>query len=182
MSEGVGAVEIAGMGVDCAVTVAADQGRVWRVVSDIEVPARFSPELQRVRWLDGARGPALGARFEGFNRNDAIGEWRTESHVVECDEPRAFGWAVVDADRLLGDVPPDPAAPMATWRFEVVAVPAGCLVRHAVRFGPAPSGLTVAMAARPGRERRVLDFRLGVLRSGIEQTLQGVKRITEGGA
>ncbi|MDX3128387.1 hypothetical protein PV367_00855 [Streptomyces europaeiscabiei] len=34
-------------------------------MTDIALPARLSPELQRVEWLDGAEAPMVGARFAG---------------------------------------------------------------------------------------------------------------------
>lgn len=51
--------------VECDVHVAADPARVWELVTDIELPTRFSPELRSVRWLDGATGPVPGARSRG---------------------------------------------------------------------------------------------------------------------
>ena len=67
--------------------------RVWELVTDMQLIARFSDELQEVQWLDGARGPSLGARFTGRNRNEALGEWTTTSHVVEFEPQRVFGWS-----------------------------------------------------------------------------------------
>src|SRR3712207_3727366 len=37
---------------DVEVAIAAPPERVWEVVADIELPVRFSSELQEVRWLD----------------------------------------------------------------------------------------------------------------------------------
>jgi hypothetical protein len=103
--------------VSCDVHVEAAPSRVWHLVTDIALPARLSPEVQRAERLDGAEGPTVGARFVGYNRQPLVGEWRTVSHVVELAEQRVFGWAVIDPDGRFGPQTPAPARPMATWRF-----------------------------------------------------------------
>src|SRR4051794_37882428 len=105
-----------GPSVECEVYVEAEPARLWKLVTDIELPARFSPELRRVRWLAGATRPVMGACFEGHNHNALLGEWRTVSQVVEFDAPRAFGWTVVDPDGRFGSGPAESGTPMATWR------------------------------------------------------------------
>ncbi|MFC0865393.1 SRPBCC family protein [Sphaerimonospora cavernae] len=165
--------------VECEVRIDADPARVWELVTDIELPARFSPELQRVRWLDGADRPAVNARFEGHNRNDMLGEWRTVSHVVELDAPRAFAWAVVDPDGRFGTAIPDPRTPVATWRFVLDPEAGGTRLVHGARIGPAPSGLTLTISRSPEREEAIVRRRLDDLRSGIENTLRGIKSLAE---
>ncbi|MFG2728325.1 SRPBCC family protein [Streptomyces canus] len=49
----------------CDVHVGADPSRVWDLVTDIGLPARLSPELQRAAWLDGAEKPAVGRASRG---------------------------------------------------------------------------------------------------------------------
>src|SRR4051812_48473350 len=127
------------------IDVDAPPDRVWPVVADIAVPARFSAELQQVRWLDGAAGPALGARFVGVNSNELMGTWETTSTIVEWEPGRRLGWAVAD-----------PANPSASWRFELQPAGGGTRVRHWARLGPGPSALTEAIAERPHRESRII--------------------------
>ena len=67
--------------VDAEVLVDASADRVWELISDIELPARFSSELQSAHWLD-ASAPAAGARFVGRNAHPAAGEWQTTSVVT----------------------------------------------------------------------------------------------------
>jgi uncharacterized protein YndB with AHSA1/START domain len=161
------------------VRVRAALSSVWDLVTDIELPARFSPELRRVRWLDGAVRPVLGARFEGHNHNQVLGEWRTVSYVVELAAPRVFGWAVVDPDGRFGDVGPGPEAPMATWRFELAPEADGVRVRLGVRIGPARSGLSLAIDRMPDREAVIIQRRLADLRTGIQATLAGIRSMAE---
>ncbi|GIH69956.1 hypothetical protein Mth01_22090 [Sphaerimonospora thailandensis] len=165
---------------ECEVHIEADPARVWELVTDIELPARFSPELQRVRWLDGADRPAVNARFEGHNRNDMLGEWRTVSHVVELDAPRVFAWAVVDPDGRFGAAAPDPRTPVATWRFVLEPEAGGTRLVHGARIGPAPSGLTLAISRSPERVEAIVRWRLTDLRAGMEHTLHGIRSLAEG--
>jgi hypothetical protein len=152
---------------------------VWKLVTDIEVPARFSPELQHVEWLDDAIAPGVGARFAGYNRHPAIGEWRTVSEIVELDPERAFGWSVMDADGRFGAPSADPAKPMATWRFGLEPDPNGSCLRQSVCIGPGRSGLSVAIDHMPDKEENLVAGRLGELRIGIESTLRGIKAVAE---
>ena len=82
--------------------IAAPQERVWELVSDIALMPRMSSELQSVEWLDGATGPAPGARFVGRSKHKALGEWATTSHIVEFEPPRVFAWAKPLAAGLIG--------------------------------------------------------------------------------
>ncbi|GIH73903.1 SRPBCC family protein [Planobispora longispora] len=161
------------------VHIQAEPARVWELVTDIELPARFSPELRRVRWLDAADRPAVGARFEGRNHNSIMGEWRTVSYVTELDAPRAFAWAVVDPDGRFGGGAADPRAPMATWRFDLRPGSGGTLLRQSVRLGPARSGVSLAIDRMPEKEEAIVRHRLTDLLAGIQATLQGVKTLAE---
>lgn len=165
--------------VRCDMYVQADPQRLWDLVTDIELPARFSPELQRVCWLDGADRPAIGARFEGYNRNALLGDWRTISYVVELDAPRVFGWAVVDPDGRFGPGGGDPGRPMATWRFELAPEAGGVRLALGARLGPARSGLSLAIDRMPEKEEALVRNRVADLREGAEATLRGIKSLAE---
>ncbi len=164
---------------EVAVPVDAPPGVVWDLVADIELPTRFSPELHTVRWLDGADVPAVGARFEGHNRNDVLGDWRTVCEVVEYTAPCVFGWAVFDADGRFGPAGTDPAHPTATWRFVLDPAGRGTRLRLAVRLGTAPSGLTAAVTRAPEHEEAIVTGRLAQLRRGMHATLDGIRALAE---
>lgn len=154
--------------------VAAPVSRVWELVTDIALPARLSPELYRVAWLDGAERAAPYARFEGFNRNDVLGEWRTVSYVVELVEPRVFAWAVTDADGRYGAPTSDPARPMATWRYELAPEDGGTRLHQSVVLGPARSGVDLAIDRWPDRAEQIVATRLADLRAAMATTLDGI--------
>jgi carbon monoxide dehydrogenase subunit G len=163
------------------IEIAAEPARVWELVTDIGLPARLSPELQRVEWLDGATTAAVGARFAGFNRNPRIGEWRTVSEIVEFDPHRAFGWAVLDADGRYGEPADDPADALAIWRFTLEPTASGTLLRQSVRIGTGNSGLTVVVSRTPDMEEQMIKARFADLHTGMDATLGGIKSLAEEG-
>ncbi|GAA2739422.1 MULTISPECIES: SRPBCC family protein [Kitasatospora] len=167
--------------VQCEIRVEAPVERVWELVADIGLPARLSPELQRVEWVGGADRPALGARFEGYNRHPVGGEWRTLSQVVELEAGRVLGWAVMDVDGLFGEATEDPAHRLAAWRFEVEPEDGGTRLRQSVQIGPGRSGVSPWIDRMPEREEQVVATRLKELRAGIEATLGGIKALAEEG-
>jgi hypothetical protein len=150
------------------VIVAAPIERVWELVIDINLPARFSAEFQGAEWVD--EGPALGARFVGRNYHQALGQWKTTSWVNRYDPPREFGWVVSDPDN-----------PSATWWFVLDAEPDGVRLRQGARMGPAPSGLSIAIQAMPDKEERIVARRLEEFEKNMRATLEGIKQLAEAG-
>lgn len=149
--------------------IAAAPERVWQLVSDIELMPTLSPELGSVEWLDGAKGPVLGARFVGRNQHDALGEWETTSYVVELDPPRTFAWAVGDPDH-----------PAATWRFSVEPVHGGTVLRQRMQLGPAPSGLSPAIERMPDKEQKIIFNRLRELEANMSIAVEEIRKLAEG--
>ncbi len=74
----------------------APAARIWALVSDVTTTGRFSPETFEVEWLDGATGPALGARFRGHVRRNGRGPvYWTVCRVTACEPDREFGFEVL---------------------------------------------------------------------------------------
>ena len=113
--------------------IEAPPHRVWEIVSDIELMPTMSQELQSVEWLDGATEPVVGTRFVGHSKHEALGEWATTSHVIECEPERVLAWAVED-----------PANPTAIWRFRLQPKDGGTELSQWMQMGPARSGQTLA--------------------------------------
>jgi uncharacterized protein YndB with AHSA1/START domain len=156
--------------VEVAIHIDAPPDRVWPLLTDIDLPARFSGEFQGARWLDGRAGPAVGARFAGRNRHQAIGEWETTCVVVACEEGRVFAWAVGE-----------PEHPSASWSFELEPEQGGSRLRQWARMGPAPSGLTAAIEAMPEKEERIVARRLDEFRANMTSVLEGIRVLAETG-
>ncbi|MEA3020680.1 MAG: hypothetical protein QOI47_2204 [Actinomycetota bacterium] len=143
--------------------VDAPPADVWPLVSDINVPARFSSEFQGATWIDDDH-------FRGRNRHEAAGEWETTCVVTERSEPSVFAYAVGDA-----------ANPSASWRFSLAPEGSGTRLTQWMRMGPAPSGLSPAIAAMPDKEERIIARRLDEHRFNMLMTLEGIKDLAESG-
>jgi nitroreductase len=157
-----------GPGAVAEIDIDAPPAAVWVLVTDLDLPARFSTEFQGAAWLTDERG--VGAVFEGRNQHPAVGEWTVPCYVDAYDEPRAFGWRTSAADN-----------PGARWRFDLEPRDRGTRLRFAYVMGPGPSGTTMAIASHPGKEGRVLRRRLDEVHANMERTVQGVKQLAEAG-
>jgi uncharacterized membrane protein len=144
--------------------------RVWALVSDVGRMPGLSDELQSVEWLDGATMPAVGARFLGRSRHEALGDWSTTSYVIEYEPGRVFAWAVED-----------PADPSAVWRFRLHAGDGGTELSEWVQLGPGPSGLSVAIGRMPDKEEKIVFVRLREFERNMTATLERIKRLAETG-
>jgi hypothetical protein len=155
-------------GTSAEVVIAAPPERVWELVTDIELPARFSDEFLGASWV-GGEGPAVGASFVGRSMHPAMGEWEAESFVEYYEEGRRFGWATVSLSN-----------PGSRWCFELEPVEGGTRLRYSMSIGPGPSGLSIAIEARPDKEPRILERRLTEHHANMVRTLQGIAELAEG--
>ena len=155
--------------VEASTHVAAPPGAVWALVSDPLVMPRLSDELQSVEWLDGATGPAVGARFRGHNAHPSFGEWSTDSVIVDCEAPRVFCWSV-------GGLGTDSAA---EWRFTLEPDGSGTVLTQWMRMGPARSGLSVAIDAMPDKEQKIVFVRLREFEAAMTGNLARIKHDLE---
>lgn len=142
--------------------------RVWNVVSDVELMPALSAELQSVQWLDDEHAPAVGARFVGHSKHEALGEWSTTSHVMECAKPHVFAWAVEN-----------PQDPTAIWRFTLDAVDGGTRLREWVQLGPGRSGLSLAIDRMPDKEQQIVFVRMREFEANMAATLAAIKARVE---
>jgi hypothetical protein len=69
----------------------------------------YSPETFEAEWLEGATGPAVGAKFRGHVKRNGKGPvyWTTCS-VLEAEPGRVFGFGVGQA-----------AKPLNIWRYRL---------------------------------------------------------------
>lgn len=148
------------------IDIAAPPERVWALVTDINLPARFSEEFQGASWVGEGRG--LGDSFVGSNRHRAIGEWEVASFVDVYEECRRFGWGTVDASN-----------PGSRWCFDLESFGEGTRLRYSMSIGPGPSGICVAIEAMPEKEPRILARRLAEHHVNMTRTLQGIAAVAE---
>lgn len=141
--------------------VAAPPERCYDLVADVTKMGRLSPECTGGRWLGGAKGPAVGARFIGTNRRGWL-RWFTVNRVVAAEPGREFAFETRDSG-----------------------------MRWGYRFQPEGDGTLVTEFREPFKDRPALArfaarrFLGGVeehddeLREGMRTTLSRLKELAE---
>ena len=146
-----------------AVTVhmVAPPDRIWQLVSDVTAIGRFSPETFEGEWVDGATGPAVGARFRGHVRRNGRGPvYWTSCEVVACEPGREFGFAVLTRGKALN-----------TWRYVLEPSEGGTDVTES--FELANTTLLRLYWRVLGRARGRTN------RNGMRTTLERIKAVVE---
>ncbi len=91
------------------ITINRPANEVWAAIADVTRMGDWSPECIAGRWVDGATGPAVGAKFEGDNvaklAGRTIKKWTTTSEVTACEPGVVFEFV---------------AESYTTWRYEFV--------------------------------------------------------------
>lgn len=145
------------------VDMAADPMTVWALVSDVTRIGEFSPETFEAEWLDGATGPAVGARFRGHVKRNGIGPiYWTTCKVIECEPGKSFGFTVVQSDK-----------PVNTWRYHLTPRDGGTDVTESFELAPAAVLKIYWAVAGWRRGRRNAD--------GMRRTLNAIKAVAEAG-
>ena len=146
-----------------SVTVAMDAPaeKVWNLVADVRNTGKFSPETFEAEWLDGATGPALGAKFRGHVKRNELGPvYWTTCRVTACDPGRDFGFEVLIGDR-----------PVNNWHYRFVPAGDGTEVTESFRMS---EGLMTTLFGLFGgqlrKRRNVRDMRT---------TLERIKDVVE---
>ncbi|MDT5104033.1 MAG: hypothetical protein QOI25_1546 [Mycobacterium sp.] len=147
------------------VTIAAPAQQIWDLVADVRNTGKFSPEVMEAEWLDGATGPALGAKFRGHVKRNEIGPvYWTTCRVTACEPGREFGFEV-----LLGE------RPVNNWHYRFAPVEGGTDVTESFResFRMSEGLFTTVFGLFGGQLRRRRNIR------DMRKTLERVKAVVE---
>ena len=74
-------------------TIAAKAEDIYALVSELTRMGEWSPEATGGRWLKGATGPKVGAKFLGENASDGR-SWKTLATVTEAQVAQRFAFRV----------------------------------------------------------------------------------------
>jgi carbon monoxide dehydrogenase subunit G len=106
-----------------SIVISASPDTVWSAISDVTRMGEWSPECVSCTWVNGATGPAVGARFEGVNEMRVFGKvikrWTTTSEVVRSEPGQVFEFV---------------AAELSTWRYELEASGSGTKVTESFQY------------------------------------------------
>jgi uncharacterized protein YndB with AHSA1/START domain len=138
-------------------TIAAPPEAVYDLVSDVTRMGEWSPETVEGEWVDGATGPAVGARFKGTNRMSRLHfvKWSTKPKVVVAERGSAFGF---DTGTTI-------------WRYDLEPAGAGTLVTES--FETHGNGARLDPLYKLMRRDRSLL-------AGMQATLARLKAVAEG--
>jgi uncharacterized protein YndB with AHSA1/START domain len=141
--------------------IAAAPDEVYALISDVTNMGRWSPENTGGRWVRGASGPAVGARFRGANR-DGWRRWSTTCEVVEVEPGKRFAFDV----SFYG-------APIARWTYELEADGDGTRVverwdDHRWAAMRSISKVVMGVPDRPGHNRANMEATLAALKAAAE--------------
>ena len=73
--------------VQVSAQVPAPPAQVWGMVAEVTRMGEWSPETTSCRWIRGASGPAVGAKFKGTNKK-GFRRWSTTCTVTAADPGR----------------------------------------------------------------------------------------------
>ena len=141
--------------------IEAPADEIYDIVTDIAQMGRLSPECTGGRWLEGATGPAVGARFKGSNKR-GFARWSTTNEVVEAERGKVFSFETQQS--------------AARWTYRLQPEGTGTLVTETRElFKERPKVAVVFTKLLLGGE----DGHDEELRKGMQQTLQRVKELAE---
>jgi hypothetical protein len=114
--------------------VAATPDAVYALVADVTRTPEWSPEVVGCTWLDGATGPAVGARFAARNRRRWF-TWTNRPVVEVADPPREFAFTRTE-----------PGGGSIRWHHRLRPDGDGTTVAHGYEvLAPVPRGLHVVL-------------------------------------
>ncbi len=141
--------------------IAASPEAVYAAISDVTRMGEWSEECHTCEWHEGIDGPAVGATFDGHNRNGEH-EWSTQGTVIEADPGRAFAFECSMFDFHF-----------SSWGYRIEPTATGCRVTEwsedlrpesAMEFSKQTSGID----DRPARNRQTMSGTLDRLAAALE--------------
>jgi len=170
---------MAGVRAEASIFIDASPDRVWRLISDVTRMGEWSPITYRCEWLDGARGPASGARFKGYNKMPPA-RWWTICEITESVPGKVFEFRTVRVSMPFAIGVGE--REMTRWRytFEPEGIGTKATESYVVTFTPPVLSIPEKVArALPGGAKAV-DKRRDRTTQGMHETLERLKVAAEG--
>ena len=106
----------------------APADRIWALLSDVTKIGSYSPETFEAQWLDGATGPAVGARFRGHVKRNGRGPiYWTQCSVKKSEPGSEFTFAVEAGGQVVN-----------TWSYKLQPAGEGTDVTESFELSPTP--------------------------------------------
>jgi len=137
---------------------------LYALVADVTRAPEITPDIVSVDWLDGATGPAVGARFKAINHQGRGPNWSNKPVITALEPGRAISWARTE-----------PFAGTVEWRY---------------RFEPEGTGTRVTETYEVTKPLRLMGWfiigtlyglkdRQGEMRASMLGTLDRLAELTE---
>ena len=134
---------------------------IYDLVAELPRMGEWSPECQRVEWVDGTTGPAVGATFVGHNRGGPRGlmKWSRRGRVLVADPGREFAFVTEEGGRE-----------STQWRYLFEAVEGGTRVTESydVKWIPTWARIVDVPTNRHRELREAMRHTLERLKSAAE--------------
>ncbi|HEY7007462.1 MAG TPA: SRPBCC family protein [Jatrophihabitantaceae bacterium] len=127
------------------VSTTATPAAVWAVLTDVTRVGEWSHESHDGQWLDGAAGPAVGARFRARNRSGRT-RWTRTCEVTTSRADVDFGWRTLPTRRYRDST---------SWRVDLMPSEAGTRIVQSfdvLQLSPIVAALYAAVV--PGHRDR----------------------------
>jgi hypothetical protein len=138
---------------------------IYQLVADVTRTPEFSPEIVECVWLDGATGPAVGARFKARNKMPNRPTFSNKPVVTVVEPGKTFAFSRTE-----------PFGGTVEWRYDFASDGAGTLVTESYtvtkpvsRFGWFIIGTLFARKDRQTDLRRGMTETLERLRAAAER-------------
>jgi uncharacterized protein YndB with AHSA1/START domain len=147
--------------IEISKNIAASAEAVYAAISDVTRMGEWSEECHTCTWHDGFDGPAVGAIFDGHNRNGEH-EWTSQGKVIEADPGRAFAFECSMFDFHF-----------STWGYRIEPTDSGCRVTEWTDDFRPESAYEMSMqlsgvADRTERNRQTISGTLDRLAAALE--------------
>ena len=134
---------------------------VYDLVADLPRMGEWSPECERVEWVEGAGIPSEGDRFIGHNRGGPFKRfrWSRRGRVLTADPGREFAFVTEEGGRE-----------STVWRYRFEPVGGGTQVTEAyeVRWIPAWARIVDVPTNRHRELQEAMRHTLGRLKTVAE--------------
>jgi hypothetical protein len=137
---------------------------LYALVADVTRTPDFSPSIVRCTWIDGATGPAVGARFKAINTTEAGRTWKNRPVVTAAAPGREFAFSRTEpfAGTLIWRYvfAPEDGGTRVTESYEVtrpVSRLGWFIIEHIFNAGDVPAGLRVGMRTTLERLRATAE-------------------------
>ena len=134
---------------------------VFAAITDVTRMGEWSPECAAGRWVDGADGPAVGAKFDGDNVATigpiTLKKWTTTSEVTELVPSETFEFVSAEKTR---------------WRYDFSEREGKTVVTESFSYPP--------YGGWQGFLYGTVMRRSSAMTKGLQTTLDSVKEVLEG--